>query len=45
MRLHIALVAFAVAFGAATVLAALTTVKHVSREVSSFSRPVSRNQG
>ncbi len=45
MRLHIALAAFAVAFGAATVLAALTTVKHAGHEASSLSQPISRNHG
>jgi hypothetical protein len=45
MRLRIALAAFAAAFGVATALAALTTVKHVGSHTTSLSQPISRIQG
>ena len=40
MRLHIALVAFAAAFGVAVACAAVTTAKHVKTDTSSLSRSI-----
>jgi hypothetical protein len=40
MRLHIALVAFAAAFGVAVACAAVTTVKQVRTDTSSLSQPI-----
>jgi len=45
MRLRLALAAFAAAFGAAAVLAAVTTVKQVRTDTSSLSQPMTRVHG